>query len=176
MCSASVAFVHFPPGRRTTGENACGLKFKSLARAIGLAAALLGTSSVYAQENNTLNGEKPLNITSAQPTRGVVFFTATINSTGGVASCFGCNTANTKRLGVGLYQIDFGQNVQAVNGWSRWVQVDTLTTGTENAWCNTADRAGDNNAVWVNCQTTGGPGSMGSSKATDTSFFLFVAR
>ena len=43
----------------------------------------------------------------------------------------------------------FGENVQAVNGWSRWFQADTLTTGSENAWCNTADRAGDVNAVWV---------------------------
>ena len=113
---------------------------------------------------------------SAQPTRGVVFFTAAINSDGSIASCFGCNAPNTKRLGVGEYQIDFGQNVQAVNGWSRWLQVDTLTTGTENAWCNTADRFRDQNAVWVNCQTSGGPGSQGNSKPIDASFFLFVAR
>jgi hypothetical protein len=113
---------------------------------------------------------------SAQPTRGVVFLTAAINTDGSVAGCFGCNAPNTKRLGVGEYQIDFGQNVQAVNGWSRWLQVDTLTTGSENAWCNTADRFGNHNAVWVNCQTSGGPGSQGNSKAIDASFFLFVAR
>jgi hypothetical protein len=113
---------------------------------------------------------------SAQPTRGVVFYTAAINTDGSIAACFGCNAANTKRLGVGEYQIDFGQNVQAINGWSRWLQVDTLTTGTENAWCNTADRFGDQNAVWVNCQTSGGPGSQGNSKPVDASFFLFVAR
>jgi hypothetical protein len=57
--------------------------------------------------------------------------------------------------------------VQAINGWSRWVQPDTLTTGTENVWCNTADRAGDNNAIRVNCQTSGGPGSQGNSKPAD---------
>jgi hypothetical protein len=106
----------------------------------------------------------------------LVFFTAAINSGGTVASCFGCNTANTKKLATGVYQVNFGQNVQAVNGWSRWIQADTLTTGTENAWCNTADPAGDNNAIWVNCQTTGGPGSQGNSKLVDASFFLFVAR
>lgn len=113
---------------------------------------------------------------SAQPARGVVFFTAAINSDGSVASCFGCNTANTKRIATGEYQIDFGQNVQAVNGWSRWVQADTLTIGDENAWCNTADRFQNSNAVWVNCQTSGGPSSQGNSKPADASFFLFVAR
>ncbi|MCA1458933.1 hypothetical protein I6F35_38430 [Bradyrhizobium sp. BRP22] len=123
------------------------------------------------QDHNTLPGqERALRIApgSAQPTRGVVFFTAAINSDGSIASCFGCNTANTKKLGVGEYQIDFGQNIQAIKGWSRWVQADTLTIGTENAWCNTADRAGNDNAVWVNCQTNGAP--------LDASFFLFVAR
>jgi hypothetical protein len=146
---------------------------------LGILALIIGSaSSADAQDNNTLRGERPANIApqSAQPTRGVVFFTAAINSDGSIGSCFGCSAANTKRLGVGTYQIDFGQNVQAINGWSRWVQADTLTTGTENAWCNTADRAGDDNAVWVNCQTSGGPGSMGNSKPVDASFFLFVAR
>jgi opacity protein-like surface antigen len=153
-----------------------GITHKSFAPAVGLAIALVATA--YAQDNNIPQGQRPANIApqSAQPTRGVVFFTAAINSDGTIGGCFGCNTTNTKRLGVGVYQIDFGQNIQAINGWSRWVQVDTLTTGTENAWCNTADRAGDSNAVWVNCQTSGGPGSMGNSKPVDASFFLFVAR
>jgi hypothetical protein len=130
------------------------------------------------EDHNAPSGHVRANITpgSAQPTRGVVFFTAAINSDGTVASCFDCNTAQTKRLGTGEYQIDFGQNVQAVNGWSRWVQPDTLTIGFENVWCNTADRFGDANAVWVNCQTSGGPGSQGNSKPADASFFLFVAR
>jgi hypothetical protein len=127
---------------------------------------------------NTESGIKPLDLApgAAEPTRGVVFFTAAINSDGTIASCFECVPANTKRLGVGQYQIDFGENVQAINGWSRWVQADTLTTGTVNAWCNTADRAGDPNAVWVNCQHSGGPGSQGNSAPVDVSFFLFVAR
>jgi len=125
---------------------------------------------------NTAKEVIPLNLTSAQPTRGVVFFTATINSNGTVAACFGCNPANTMKLGTGQYQIDFGQNVQAVNGWSRWVQADPLNGTTENAWCNTADRLFNSNAVWVNCQTSGGPGSQGNSKPIDASFFLFVAR
>jgi hypothetical protein len=146
---------------------------------LGVALSGVAVAQTAREDNNTLPGrERALNIApgSAQPTRGVVFFTAAINSDGSIAGCFGCNAANTKRLGVGTYQIDFGQNIQAINGWSRWVQADTLTFGTENAWCNTADRAGDDNAVWVNCQTSGGPGSQGNSKPADASFFLFVAR
>ena len=140
--------------------------------------AVAQNAAVAQSAANTEGGIRPLNLTpgSAEPTRGVVFFTAAINSDGTVASCFDCVAANTKRVGVGQYQIDFGENVQAVNGWSRWVQADTLTTGTEDAWCNTADRAGDANAVWVNCQHAGGPGSMGNSAPIDVSFFLFVAR
>ena len=149
---------------------------KSLALAAGLVMTLAGIAS--AQEPNTLPGQSPVPaaVTLSQATRGVVFYTAAINSDGTVASCFGCNRARTFKLSTGQYQVDFGKNVQANNGFSRWVQADTLTTGTENAWCNTADRAGDANAVFVNCQTTGGPGSMGNSAPVDTSFFLFVAR
>jgi hypothetical protein len=145
-----------------------------------LGSALFGFAHAQTagEDHNAPSGHVRTNIApgSAQPTRGVVFFTAAINSDGTVASCFGCNTAHTQKLGTGEYQIDFGQNVQAINGWSRWVQPDTLTIGTENVWCNTADRSGDNNAVWVNCQTSGGPGSQGNSKPADASFFLFVAR
>lgn len=153
---------------------------KSLALAVGLVIAMAGASRAY-EDDNTSPGQTRYDqsdiVKLAQPTRGVVFFTAAINTDGSIASCFHCNGAPlTERLGVGLYQIDFGQNVQAANGWSRWVQADTLGTGSENAWCNTADRSGDVNAVWVNCQTAGGPGSMGNSKPVDTSFFLFVAR
>jgi hypothetical protein len=136
------------------------------------------------EELNIRQGVSPFDITpgSAQPTRGVVFFTATMNSNGSVASCFGCNTAKTIRVAVGRYIVDFGQNVQAINGWSRWVQPDTLQTGiigpssNPGAWCTTADSAADSNAVWVNCQHPGGPGSGGQSAFFDTSFFLFVAR
>jgi hypothetical protein len=153
------------------------ITLKSLALAVGLVIALAGASS--AQDDNNAPGQSrylPDNVKSAQQTRGVVFFNAAINTDGSIASCFHCTALNTKRLGVGEYQIDFGQNVQAINGWSRLVQADTLTTGSENAWCNTADRALDVNAIYVNCQTAGGPGSMGNSKPVDTSFFLFVAR
>jgi hypothetical protein len=152
---------------------------KGIALAAALVAGLTGLATAGDYDNvppGQMIRTQPEGLLLSQPTRGVVFYTAAINSDGTVASCFGCNTLNTKRLFTGEYQIDFGRNVQATNGWSRWVQADTLTFGTENAWCNTADRAGDANAVWVNCQTTGGPGSMGNSVPKDTSFFIFVAR
>ena len=151
-----------------------------LANAAVLCSAIAFTSAAVAQsvQSNTLVGAAPRSLTpgSAEPTRGVVFSTAAINSNGTVASCFDCNAANTMKLAIGTYQVEFNRNVQAINGWSRWVQADTLTTGSENAWCNTADRAGDNKAIFVNCQTTGGPGSQGNSKPVDVSFFFFVAR
>jgi hypothetical protein len=132
------------------------------------------------EEDNLLPGEEAPSapVTLSQATRGVVFYTAAINASGTpvVASCFGCNIATTLHLATGQYQVGFNVNVQATNGWSRWVQADTLTIGSENAWCNTADRAGVPRAIYVNCQTSGGPGSMGNSKPVDTSFFLFVAR
>lgn len=110
-------------------------------------------------------------VTLGQQTRGVVFATAAINSDGTVAQCFNCNRATTTHLGTGIYQVAFNNiNPTANNGFSRWVQVDTLSTGSiTNVSCSTADRAGVPTAVWVECYN-------GAGVATDTSFFLFVAR
>jgi hypothetical protein len=99
---------------------------KSLALAVGFVVALAGASNAY-EDDNIAPGQRSMSYRSdvvklAQPTRGVVFFTAAINTDGSIASCFHCNGAPlTERLGVGLYQVDFGQNVQATIGWSRWV-------------------------------------------------------
>jgi hypothetical protein len=150
---------------------------------VTLLAAFLSAKAlpqIEATQTNSGNGVKLLGSSLAFPlgneTRGVVFKTAAINADGTVASCFRCVKLSTIHLGTGAYQIAFDENVQATNGWSRWVQVDTLTTGSENAWCATADRAGDPNAIWVNCQHEGGSGSMGNSAPVDASFFIFVAR
>ncbi len=113
----------------------------------------------------------PLDGTVNTPTRGVVFKTAAINSGASVANCFRCNRATTTHVSTGEYQVGFDENVQAINGWSRWVQVDTLNIGSiSNVSCTTADRAGLPSGVWVACfnNSTGAP--------ADTSFFLFVAR
>jgi hypothetical protein len=96
--------------------------FGALVSAAVLCLGIATVSDAIAQKvPNTESGIKPLNLTpaTAQPTRGVVFFTAAVNSDGTIASCFDCVPSNTRRLGVGQYQIDFGENIQAVNGWSR---------------------------------------------------------
>ena len=105
-------------------------------------------------------------------TRGVVYYTAAINADGSVAACFLCNKTNTIHLQTGEYQVAFNQgNVTANSGYSRWVQVDTLTTGSViNVSCTTADRSGVTSAVWVECFNNA------TAAPTDTSFFLFVAR
>ena len=123
-------------------------------------------------ESHNGDGAVPEDVTLEAATRGMVRATAAINSNGTVASCFGCNRSSTGRVGTGEYQVIFNEpNVQAANGWSRWLQVDTLG---KNFWinrsCTTADRTGHVNGVWVSCfdNQTGAP--------ADTSFFLFVAR
>jgi hypothetical protein len=123
-------------------------------------------------ESHNGDGSVPEDVTLEAATRGMVRATAAINSNGTVASCFGCNRSSTGRVGTGEYQVIFNEpNVQAANGWSRWLQVDTLG---RNFWinrsCTTADRSGHVNGVWVSCfdNQTGAP--------ADTSFFLFVAR
>jgi hypothetical protein len=141
------------------------------------ALAVYVSAQEIAVRNSSLNGGfAPFSLTLGQATRGVVFKTAAINSNGTVANCFRCVKASTIHLGTGFYQVAFDENVQATNGWSRFLQADTLATGEENAWCNTADRAGDDHAIFVNCQHEGGPGSGDSSVPADTSFFIFVAR
>ena len=85
---------------------------------------------------------------------------------------FNCLASHTIHLGTGTYQVGFntGGTLTANNGWSRWVQVDTLSTGSiSNVSCTTADRSGVPTAIWVSCFN-------GAGVATDTSFFLFVAR
>src|ERR1700719_235736 len=118
---------------------------------VGLAALALSSASHPASGSagpqntradvNTAPGESAISaaVTLSQATRGVVFKTAAINSDASVATCFRCNHSGTLHLGTGFYQVAFDENVQATNGWSRWVQADTLGAGSENAWCNTAD-------------------------------------
>ena len=154
-------------------------KLKDFMRAItdgGLAALVIAVcvfagNRYMASSSEHNGGAIPLDGTINTPTRGVVFKTAAINSDATVAKCFRCNLANTNHVGTGEYQVGFDENVQAINGWSRWVQVDTLSTGSiANVSCTTADRSGLVSGVWVACFNN----STGA--AQDTSFFLFVAR
>ena len=143
-----------------------------------LLAVHLSAQNDNAVQNGLVNGvAEPAGITlSGGIARGVVFKTAAINTDGSVAGCFRCDRTHTLHLNTGQYQVAFDELVTANQGWSRWVQVDTLSTGSENAWCTTADRVGDTNAIYVQCQHEGGAGSMGNSVLADTSFFIFVAR
>jgi hypothetical protein len=147
---------------------------------LGVSAALVVTASLAVTRHAAAQGMTESNgadlthaaraaVVLANPTRGIPFKTAAINSNGTIASCFRCVSA-INFFG-GAYQVIFDENVQATNGWSRWLQVDTLTTGSiSNISCTTADRAGNVNGVFVLCSNN----STGVS--TPTSFFLFVAR
>lgn len=148
---------------------------------IVLALVLSAPIMSRAADNNGPRAEvTPLDVTLANASRGVIFGEAAINPDGTVASCFNCNKLNTVHLGTGEYQVAFQSlgngSITAANGFSRWVQVDTLSTGSLNAWCTTADRIGVPGAVYVQCQQEGGSGSQGNSVPADVSFFLFVAR
>jgi len=107
---------------------------------------------------------------------GRILCTAAINSNGTIATTLAgsfINPATTSRFGLGLYQVGFKgpcSNVQAVNGWFRIVQRDTLTTGSLGAGsCAVADRSGNPAGVFVNCFN-------GTGGAADTSFTLSVSR
>jgi hypothetical protein len=139
---------------------------------VALAAVVLFTASRhFSAGSRSENGDvAPADVALGLTTRGVVFATAAINFDGTVANCFTCNRSNTVHLGTGVYQVGFNTNVQATNGWSRWVQVDTLSTGSiSGVSCTTADRAGVPSGVFVLCTNAAGADQ-------DTSFFLFVAR
>lgn len=120
--------------------------------------------------NGSRNGVAAAAVSLNSQTRGVVFDTAAVNSDGTIAKCFQCSTSNSFHIGTGEYQVEFKSSHLANDGWSRWVQVDTLSTGSiNNVSCATADRSGDDKAIWINCFD-------GSGNPVDTSFFLFSAR
>ncbi len=139
---------------------------KRLAVAVATSAAIFSVAA-FAQ-----NGERALDITATAPNHGQVLCTAAVNSTGTLAG--GQDVASATLLLTGEYQVVFGgacaSDVRAVSGWARWVQVDTLTTGSiADVSCTTADRAGVINGVWVECTNSAGT-------LVNTSFFLAVAR
>ena len=139
---------------------------KTLIASLLVAGSVLMSTGAFAQSAN--GAKSPDAPAPLFATHGQVWYTAAVNSDGTVAGCLGCNRASTTRLSLGNYQVAFAGNITALAGFSRWVQADTLTTGTEVAFCNTADRSGLISAVFVNCSNAAGP--------VDVSFFLFVAR
>ena len=140
-----------------------------LAVAGALLALALGTASRVSAADDKGNGSvASADLHFSTATRGQVIYAAAINPDGTIAKCYGCVASKTLYLGTGEYQVAFGTNVQARTGVSRWVMPDTLTTGEEYTWCDTADRAGVVTAIYVNCQNASGP--------ANTSFFLLVAK
>jgi len=142
----------------------------SIIAVVVVAAAIIARPVGAASGENGGGGFSPAALGAT--TRGVVYYTAAINADGSVAACFLCNKTNTLHVSTGTYQVAFNNgNITANSGYSRWVQVDTLTTGTiSNVSCTTADRFGVTSAVWVQCFN----GMTGA--VTDTSFFLYIAR
>jgi hypothetical protein len=131
--------------------------------------------AALAQDNN---GGTKANATpgSLTPNQGHILCTAAINSDGTIATRLTgsyINSANTKRLSTGTYQVAFNYpcgNVQIVWGWFRLVQPDTLTDGTLPARsCIVADRAGVPSALWIQCFSNTGA-------LTDTSFTVSVSK
>lgn len=154
-------------------------RWKIISAAAVLALAVCVTSArTFAGQDDGDEGVITASPSSVTPlasgpkaTKGSVKCTAAVNSDGSVLSCNHCNAADTQRTSTGHYQVGFKKpctNILAANGWSRWVQPDTLEGGSEIAFCTTADREGDANAVFVLCENASG--------AVNASFFLFVAK
>jgi len=139
---------------------------KNLAVAVSISAAMFSVAA-FAD-----NGPRELDITAVATNHGQVLCTAAVNTNATLAG--GQDVVSAASEGTGAYQVVFGgacaSDVRAISGWARWVQVDTLTTGSiADVSCTTADRAGVINGVWVFCTDSTGT-------AVNTSFFLAVAR
>jgi len=137
---------------------------------VGTAGLVLSMGAMGQNDGGYASSDLPVG--SAQDNRGHFLCTAAINSNGTRAG--GATVASSANLGVGSYQVIFRppcQNITARNGWARIVQVDTLQILSIGGGvsCTTADRAGNPNGVFVFCHNHAGI-------ATNTSFFLFVAR
>ena len=134
----------------------------------------LATSSVALADNNG-GGMTAMDAPagSLAANQGALLCVAAVNSTGTLAGGMPF-VASSASFGGGSYEVIFkgacAPNITAKKGWARWVQVDTLTTGSiSGVTCSTADRAGNVKGVFVRCTDGAGTG-------VDTSFYLFVAR
>src|SRR5579859_4498698 len=112
--------------------------FRGLIASVALGLAVCGGPSVSLAGGNGPTGPSTAVVSTPKATNGSVKCTADINSDGSVLSCKHCNIANTTHLATGEYQVEFNRpctNILAVNGWSRWVQVDNLSTSSQDAYC-----------------------------------------
>ena len=127
--------------------------------ALGGALVLTASFAVFA-DNNGGPVTQDAAPGSLQQNLSASLCTAAINSDGTIAG--GVNTLiSATFLGGGSYEVIFkgacSKNITAAAGWARFVQVDTLTTGSiGDIKCTTADRAGNPAGVWVNCTNGAG--------------------
>lgn len=139
-------------------------------------AAILPVSAAFADNNGGEVAPMDAAVGSLRANFGNAVCTAAINSDGTVAGGASVNTnaLETQRLGAGTYEVDFKipcNDVRAISGFARHVQVDTLQAGSAPPIvCTTADRGGDISSVWVQCY------SVTTGLGADTSFFLTVTR
>ena len=82
------------------------------------------------------------------------------NGTINGAGSFRCNfaVAETRRLGVGIYEVDFTPLSSDVRGAARSATLDTQTTGSAAGEIGVADRAGDFSSVFVQILSNTGAG------------------
>jgi hypothetical protein len=174
-------FVSHAGAQDSERENKMKKRIVIVCSVLGLAA---GSWAIQAQTSDDIqaqagadNGGPVINSVppgSLPANHGQVLCTGAINADGTIAGGQHILAApSTTRLSTGVYQVGFTgpcNNVMAQSGFARWVQVDTLTTGTSpQVVCTTANRAGSPRAVWVQCTDLAGV-------YTNVSFFLFVAR
>lgn len=140
-----------------------------LVSAMGGALLLSASFAVFADNGGPVAQDAPVG--SIPIASGAPLCKAAINSNGTIAGGAGTLTS-ASRLSTGVYNIVWkGRclNVTASNGFSTWIQVHTLTTGTNNAYCTAADLAINPNGTWVNCYDNTGA-------AKDVSFFIKVEK
>jgi len=100
---------------------------------------------------------------------GLVKAWAKINSNGTINSSWNCNTsaAETRRVAVGAYEVDFTPLSTNIGSRPRMAVLDTHTTGSTTGFISVATRAGDPSSVYVLTLATNGANA-------DRSFTLII--
>lgn len=151
------------------------MTIKQMISALGGVLLLSASAAVFADANG--GGKRAQESVPAGSLAGNVsaaLCTVAINADGTIAGGPG-QLASSSQLAAfpGAYEVIFKNqctNITAANGWARFVQVDTFTTGVAAPLtCTTADRFGQPNGVFVQCTNPAGVGTNGS-------FFLMVTR
>lgn len=125
------------------------IKLKTLLLAFPIA---LVSFNAAAEGENTDGGivsqVAPGSLTANQ---GSAVCTAAVNADGTLANkSAGSFAKSSSKVVVGTYNVTFKapcNNITAARGYARFVQVDTLSTGTTDGFCATADLSGQPNGI-----------------------------